>query len=67
MNRTKRVYRPKTVYTMIGIAKSTLKDWTDPKSDRFMEDFPKQFKLGAHAVGYDADEIDAWLTSKSGR
>ncbi|MEG2115458.1 MAG: AlpA family phage regulatory protein [Hafnia sp.] len=46
---------------MIGISRSTIYDWLNPKSPRYNVTFPKQRRLGMHSVGWMESEIDKWL------
>lgn len=61
----KQVKRPRAASQQLGIALSTLYDWTTPSSPRFIPDFPKKIKLGPRAVGFDSAEVSAWIATKS--
>ena len=61
----KQVQRPRAASQQLGIALSTLYDWTTPSSPRFIPDFPKKIKLGPRAVGFDTAEVTAWIVKKS--
>jgi len=62
---TKRIHRPAALCDQLGIAVSTLYDWTSPNSPRFDPTFPKKIKLGPRAIGFDPTEVETWLAKKS--
>lgn len=62
---TKRILRVKQLCSTIGLAKSTIYDYLDPKSPRHDPSFPKPIKLGSAAVGWIAVEVDHWIQSKA--
>ncbi|MEA9428377.1 AlpA family phage regulatory protein [Aeromonas caviae] len=43
------------------MARSTLYDWSDPRSPRFDETFPKPIRLGGNSVGWINEEIEDWI------
>lgn len=45
----------------IGVSRSTIYDWLNPKSPRYDANFPKQLRLGKQTVGWLESEIDEWL------
>lgn len=47
------------VMDKLGIGKSTLYDWIDPKSPRFKPDFPKRVKMGV-STRFVESEITAY-------
>lgn len=57
------VIRIAGVSTMIGLSKSTIYDRLNKKSPRYDPTFPKQIKIGASAVGWLVDEIEAWINA----
>ncbi|URW82155.1 AlpA family phage regulatory protein [Alcaligenes sp. DN25] len=57
----KRIVRLKQLSAIIGLGKSTVYDYLDPKSPRHDPTFPKPIKLGASAVGWLEEEINGWL------
>lgn len=59
-----RILRLPAVIKQIGIARSTLYDWINPRSPRYDPSFPKQRKLGKQAVGWIESEIHEWLLNK---
>ncbi|WP_320151434.1 AlpA family phage regulatory protein [uncultured Tolumonas sp.] len=59
-----KIIRIKDVATMIGVAKSTIYDWTNSKSPRYDPTFPKSIKLGANSVGWMQHQLIAWIESK---
>ena len=60
-----RVLRIKQLISMVGLAKSTIYDYLDPKSPRHDPSFPKPIKLGASAVGWLENEVQRWLLQKA--
>lgn len=56
-----KILRLPAVVTKIGIARSTIYDWINPKSPRYDATFPKQRRLGQQSVGWLESEIDEWL------
>ena len=59
-----RVLRLKEVAAKLGIAKSTIYDWLNIKSDRYNASFPQPFKLNSKSIGWLSNEIEAWLLAK---
>jgi prophage regulatory protein len=62
-----RVLRVKDVTQKIGISRSTLYDWMNPKSPRYDATFPKHFKIGRHCIGWLEHQLDAWVIQKASR
>lgn len=60
-----KVVRLKQVVELIGIGRSTLYDWINPKSPRYDPTFPKKIKLGKSSIGWLLSEITAWLDSRA--
>ncbi len=56
---TKRVWRLPEVIIQTGLSRSTIYEMIK------RGEFPRQFKLGARAVGWVADDVLAWLDAKS--
>lgn len=56
-----KILRLKQLMRKIGVSRSTIYDWLNPKSPRYDANFPKQLCLGRQAVGWRESEIDAWL------
>ena len=54
-----RIVRRNEVLKMLGIGRTTLTDWQNPKSARYRPDFPKKIPLGTNAVGYLESESNA--------
>lgn len=52
------IYRRDTVLSMLGVSKSTLRRWM------LDEGFPLPRQLGPRAVGWIAQEVDAWLVAR---
>ena len=61
---TYRILRHRDVQAKIGVARSTIYDWINPKSPRFDVAFPKPVKIGLNSVGWLESEIDNWIIAK---
>ena len=59
-----RILRYKEVLNRLGIGKSTLYDWLNPKSPRYDPSFPKQVNLSPHSVGWIEAEINLWIEQR---
>jgi prophage regulatory protein len=57
------IIRLKTLTILTGLSRSTIYDKQNPKSPRFDPTFPQKINLGARAVGWFQEEIEAWLDS----
>ena len=62
MNQSDRIIRRLDTMKMLGVSKSTLADWQNPKSKRYRPDFPKKIQLGVNSVGYLESEINSYIT-----
>jgi len=60
-----KLLRVREVAEKLGISRSTLYDWTNPKSPRFDSTFPPKKRLGRMVVGWMSNEIDAWLEGRN--
>ncbi|APE78802.1 TPA: AlpA family phage regulatory protein [Escherichia coli] len=45
----------------MGISRSTIYDWLNPKSPRYDGTFPKQKRLGRQSVGWLESELNEWV------
>ncbi|HHS9481920.1 hypothetical protein CF033_24170 [Klebsiella michiganensis] len=61
---TVKILRIREVVNKLGIARSTIYDWINPKSPRYDATFPKQRRLGMQSVGWLETELDAWLLDR---
>lgn len=59
-----RILRIRAVVNKLGIARSTIYDWINPKSPRYDATFPKQRRLGQQSVGWLESELDEWLLGR---
>ncbi|AJJ06882.1 helix-turn-helix transcriptional regulator [Yersinia pseudotuberculosis] len=59
-----RILRLKDVMKKMGISRSTIYDWLNPKSPRYDETFPKQKRLGRKSVGWLESDLDKWLSPR---
>lgn len=62
---TVKILRMRAVVAKLGIARSTIYDWLNPKSDRYDATFPKQRRLGQQSVGWLEAELDQWLLTRN--
>jgi len=65
MSTTIKVLRIKDLIAKIGMARSTIYDWLDPKSPRHDTTFPKPFKIGRSSIGWFEHDVDQWLILRS--
>lgn len=61
---TVKILRMRAVVVKLGIARSTIYDWLNPKSPRYDATFPKQRRLGQQSVGWMEAELDQWLLQR---
>jgi prophage regulatory protein len=61
---TVKILRMRAVVAKLGIARSTIYDWLNPKSPRYDATFPKQRRLGQQSVGWLEAELDQWLQER---
>lgn len=61
----KRILRVKQLSSTIGLAKSTIYDYLNPKSPRHDPSFPKPIKLGSASVGWIEMEVEQWIHLKA--
>ncbi|MEA5206380.1 MULTISPECIES: AlpA family phage regulatory protein [Enterobacter] len=59
-----KILRMRAVTAKLGIARSTIYDWLNPKSNRYDATFPKQRRLGKQSVGWLETELDQWLLTR---
>lgn len=59
-----KILRMSSVVNKIGVARSTIYDWINPKSPRYDATFPKQRRLGIQSVGWLESELDEWLLKR---
>ncbi len=62
---TVKILRMPAVTIKTGIARSTIYDWLNPKSNRYDETFPKPRRLGQQSVGWLEAELDEWLLART--
>ncbi|XQS16418.1 AlpA family phage regulatory protein [Citrobacter telavivensis] len=59
-----RILRIRAVVNKLGVARSTIYDWINPRSPRYDATFPKQRRLGMQSVGWLESELDTWLLER---
>jgi prophage regulatory protein len=61
---TVKILRMRAVTVKLGIARSTIYDWLNPKSPRYDATFPQQRRLGQQSVGWLETDLDQWLLQR---
>ncbi|PJD91695.1 AlpA family phage regulatory protein [Enterobacter hormaechei] len=56
-----KMIRITSVMKKVGVARSTIYDWINPKSPRYDVTFPKRRRLGKQSIGWLESEIDEWI------
>lgn len=56
-----KILRIRAVMAKIGISRSTIYDWLNPKSKRYDSTFPKPRRLGKQSIGWLEADLDRWL------
>lgn len=64
INGSTRVLRVQHVTAQLGISRSAVYDWMDPKSPRYDSTFPKPIRLGRASIGWLSTDIDAFIDSR---
>lgn len=59
-----RVIRINALRVMLGLSKSTIYERIKPTSKWFDPEFPKPFKIGGYAVGWDLRDVRAFIELK---
>ncbi|VFS52527.1 helix-turn-helix transcriptional regulator [Budvicia aquatica] len=59
-----KVLRLKDVVKKMGISRSTIYDWINPKSPRYDPTFPRQIPLGKKSVGWLESTLNEWLMQR---
>ena len=59
-----KVIRIKRLQDMLGLSRSTIYSRINPASKWFDPDFPKPFKIGGYAVGWDLREVVMFVDMK---
>lgn len=60
-----KILRLPAVIEKLGIARTTIYDWLNPKSPRYNPTFPRQVQLGQKSVGWLESDLDQWLLARS--
>lgn len=60
-----KILRISSVVNKLGVARSTIYDWINPRSPRYDATFPKQRRLGMQSVGWLESELDEWLLKRN--
>lgn len=55
------VLRVNDVASVLGVSRATIWNLANPKSRHHRPDFPRPFKISAHATGWLASEVDDYI------
>lgn len=66
-NEVTRILRMRHVTAQLGISRSAVYDWMDPKSPRFDNTFPKPIRLGRASIGWLSTDIESFIGSRIAR
>lgn len=64
INQAAQILRLGQLCAQIGLSRSSIYNKITKSSPYFDETFPKPFKLGASAIGWDAAQVEAWKFSR---
>lgn len=64
INQPMQILRLGQLCAQIGLSRSSIYNKITKSSRYFDVTFPKPFKLGASAVGWDAAQVEAWKASR---
>ena len=64
INQPVQILRLGQLCAQIGLSRSSIYNKITKTSRYFDETFPKPFKLGTSAVGWDAAQVEAWKASR---
>lgn len=64
VNGSTRVLRMRHVTAQLGISRSAVYDWMDPKSPRYDSTFPKPIRLGKASIGWLSDDIEDFIAAR---
>ncbi|ELK4826546.1 TPA: helix-turn-helix transcriptional regulator [Pseudomonas aeruginosa] len=59
-----RVLRLRHVTAQLGISRSAVYDWMDPKSPRYDSTFPKPIRLGKASIGWLLADIERFIATR---
>lgn len=60
--RPRRVLRTPAVSDRIGVSRSTIYNWLDPRSKYHRPSFPRPFRIGASAVGWLEADVEQFIS-----
>ena len=61
-----RILRVSSIARMLGVSKSTIYDWGNPRSPRFLKDFPPKIRIGNACTGFLESDVLAYIESRKG-
>lgn len=59
------VLRAKQVAEKVGVSRSTLWNWVNPKSRHYNPDFPQPFTVSGNVTGWRNTDIDAYINKQA--
>ncbi|HCE0207773.1 TPA: AlpA family phage regulatory protein [Pseudomonas aeruginosa] len=62
-----RVLRMRHVTAQLGISRSAVYDWMDPRSPRYDSTFPKPIRLGKASIGWLLADIEEFIATRIAR
>lgn len=65
MSIARKIIRKYLAPKKLGIGRSTLALWLDPKSKYFDATLPSQIRLGNNSTGFFESDLDDWLESRA--
>lgn len=64
VKRSSDILRIRQVIAQLGISRSAIYDWMDPKSPRYDKTFPKPIRLGRASIGWLSIDIESFISSR---
>ncbi len=61
ISNTPSILRVRHVTARLGISRSAIYDWMDPKSPRYDSTFPKPIRLGRASIGWLSTDVEAFI------
>ncbi len=61
INSAPSILRVRHVTARLGISRSAIYDWMDPKSPRYDSTFPKPIRLGRASIGWLSTDVEAFI------
>ncbi len=58
------IIRLKALVHLLGISRSTLYSWINPRAKQFKPNFPTKIKISDRCVGWRLSEIEQWMDTE---